>query len=209
MSKFLTEKLSVPQDHVTELVNPLRKTILSQLWSLDQDERIRYGDTIIVFYSGHGSTYSSGGVLRGGIRVEESDRDWPSFYRRNRINLEELNDDPSGPFIDTINPIDRGLQESDPIFYGRKVPDICDRELNTIFTITRLKKGPNIPFIAETVVMPQVLPRNGLDVTKWRSRSMPPLGRDDMEEMLLRAHWNIDQYAPWPTVSIFSDLGYG
>jgi hypothetical protein len=67
MSKFLTEKLSVPQDHVTALVNPRRKTILSGLWSLHQDERIRYGDTIIVFYSGHGSTHSSGGVLRGGI----------------------------------------------------------------------------------------------------------------------------------------------
>jgi hypothetical protein len=49
------------------------------------------------------------------------------------------------------------------------------------------------------------------ELTWWEATlsSRLSLGRDDMEEMLLRAHWNIDQYAPWPTVSILSDLGYG
>jgi len=157
MSEFLKDHLGVPKDNITELLAPqggdisshnypTRQNILSKLWSLHHDERIRHGDTIIVFYAGHGAVYDSGAVLRGAVQAEESDRDWNSFYQRNHI---ELDANRSGPFIDAIVPVDRGLPDSDPTYSGKKVPDICDRELNTIFTITRQKKGPNILFIAD------------------------------------------------------------
>jgi hypothetical protein len=200
MSEFLTDHRGVPRDHITELLAPeggdissdnypTRQNILSKLWSLHQDERIRHGDTIIVFYAGHGSVYRSGGVLRSAVQVEESDRDWNSFYQRNHIDLDANR---SGPFIDAIVPVDRGLPDSDPTYSGKKVPDICDRELNTIFTITRQKKGPNILFIADCGhVAPAV--RSAPDVTTWRTRAVPPL-RDNIQEMLLRAQWNIDKY---------------
>ena len=157
---------------------------------LRRDECIKYGDTIIVHFSGHGAAYSSDGLLRSGIRVEESDRDWNSFYERNHVNLDQLDDNPGGPFIDGIVPADRGEPDTDPSYLGRRVPDICDRELNTIFTVTREAKGPNILFIADCCFAASVA-RSGPDVIKWRHRSLPPLGRDDMEEMLLRAQWNI------------------
>ena len=216
MFKFLTKRLSVPDNHITKLLAPswereadkssstypTRQNILSELWSLHRDNRIQHGDTIIVFYAGHGVNYSSGGLLRSGIRVTESDRgDWNSFYQRNRINFKELDDYPTGPFIDGIVPANRGEPDSEPIYSGRKVPDICDRELNTIFTVTRQRKGPNILFIADCCHAASVS-RGAPDVTKWRTRALPPLGRDDMEEMLLRAEWNIYRF----TVRIFPYL---
>jgi len=210
MSEFLTDHLGVPKDNITELLAPergdkssnnypTRRNILSNLWSLHQDERIRHGDTIIVFYAGHGAVYHFG-VLRGAVQVEESDRDWNSFYQRNHI---ELDANRSGPFIDAIVPVDRGLPDSDPTYSGKNVPDICDRELNTIFTITRQKKGPNILFIADCGrAAPAV--RSPLDVTTWRTRALPPLWYNT-QEMLLRAQWNIDKYK----VCIFPVFYYG
>ncbi len=195
MSEFLTDHLGVPKDNITELLAPergdkssnnypTRRNILSNLWSLHQDERIRHGDIIIVFYAGHGAVYDSGAVLRGAVQAEESDRDWNSF-------------------MDAIVPADRGQPDSDPTYSGKKIPDICDRELNTIFTITRQKKGPNILFIADCGrAAPAV--RSPLDVTTWRTRALPPLWYNT-QEMLLRAQWNIDKYK----VCIFPVFYYG
>ena len=209
MSEFLTDHRGVPKDHITELLAPeggdisshnypTRQNILSKLWSLHHDERIRHGDTIIVFYAGHGSVYRSGGVLRSAVQVEESDRDWNSFYQRNHI---ELDANRSGPFIDAIVPVDRGLPDSDPTYSGKKVPDICDRELNTIFTITRQKKGPNILFIADRG---RTVPAERNYPGMWRTRAVPPLWYNT-QEMLLRAQWNIDKYK----VCIFPVFYYG
>jgi hypothetical protein len=201
MAKFLTNRLAVPQDHITKLFAregddrsssdyPSRQNILSRLWSLHQDRRIQHGDVIVVFYAGHGVVYSSGGVLRNSIDVDESDLNGGSHYQRKRINFEELEDVPGGPFIDSIVPADRGLPDTDPSYLGRKVPDICDRELNAIFTTTRHMKGPNILFIADCCHSAGIT-RNSSNMT-WGDRALPPLGRDEMQEMLLRAQWNID-----------------
>jgi len=195
MSEFLTDRLGVPKDNITELLAPkggdesshnypTRQNIVSNLWSLHQDERIRHGDIIIVFYAGHGAVYDPGSVLRGAVQAEESDRDWNSF-------------------MDAIVPPDRGLPDSDPTYSGKNVPDICDRELNTIFTITRQKKGPNILFIADSGrAAPAV--RSPPDVTTWRTRALPPLWYNT-QEMLLRAQWNIEKYK----VCIFPVFCYG
>jgi hypothetical protein len=139
-------------------------------------------------------------VLRGGVQVEESERDWDSFYQRNHI---ELDANRSGSFMDAIVPPDRGLPDSDPTYSGKKVPDICDRELNTIFTITRQKKGPNILFIADCG---RATPAVGStpDVATWTTRALPPLWYNT-QEMLLRAQWNIDKYK----VCIFPVFCYG
>lgn len=219
MYKFLIDRLSVPQDHITTLLarsgedksapdHPTRHNILSNLWSLHQDNRIQYGDTIIVFYAGYGARYyGSGGILRHGVRVEESDLDWNSFYQRNRMQFEGLDDDSGRPFIDAIVPADRGYPDPDPNNLGRSVPDICDRELNTILSITQQKKGPNIVFIADCGYF--AIPTratNCWDGTPWRHRSLMPLPGDSMQEMLLRAQWNIDTYIK---VCMFTAVCYG
>ena len=195
MSEFLTDHLGVPKDNITELLAPMgsdtashnyptRRNIVSSLWSLHQDERIRHGDIIIVFYAGHGAVYDSGAILRGAVQAEEPDRDWNSF-------------------MDAIVPPDRGLPDFDPTYSGKNVPDICDRELNTIFTITRQKKGPNILFIADCGrATPAV--RSPTDVATWTTRALPPLWYNT-QEMLLRAQWNIDKYK----VCIFPVFCYG
>ena len=46
-----------------------------------------------------------------------------------------MDDNPGSPFIDGIVPADCGEPDTDPSYLGRRVPDICDRELNTIFTV--------------------------------------------------------------------------
>ena len=210
MSEFLINRLSVPEDHITKLLSrsggdrstsdyPTRHNILSKLWSLHNDKRIRHGDTIIVYYAGYGTRYNSGGVLRHGVRVEESDLNWNEFYQRNCINFDGPKSN-SGfyghPLIDAITPVDRGDPDPDPNYLGRRVPDICDRELNTIFTITRQKKGPNIVFIADCSHF--ALPIRGTvhyeGGTHWTYRSQMPMLGDSMQEMLLRAQWNIDTY---------------
>jgi len=205
MSEFLINRLSVPQDHITKLLargredrsasdHPTRHNILSKLWSLHQDERIRHGDTIIVFYAGCGTRYSSGGILRHGARVEESDLDWNSFYQRNYVNFEGPDDTSGHPLIDAIAPTDRGRPDPDPKYLGRTVPDICDRELNTIFTITRQKKGPNIVFIADCSHFAIPIRTTNPVYGSWWYRSLMPLLEDSMQNMLLRAQWNIDTY---------------
>ena len=86
--EILTNRLTVPPDHITKLLGwcgadapsssyPTRKNILSSLWSLHQDERIQHGDLIIVSHSGHGTTYSS-----NGLRFEKD--------KHRLIDLEEL-----------------------------------------------------------------------------------------------------------------------
>ena len=220
MSEFLINQLSAPQDHITKLLarsgedksasdHPTRHNILSRLWSLHRDERIRHGDTIIVFYAGYGARYSSGGILRHGVRVKEFDLDWNTFYQRNYVNFEGPDDNFGHPLIDAIAPVDRGRPDLDPNYLGRTVPDICDRELNTIFTITRQKKGPNIVFIADCSHFTSPVRCRCIDCVcgaSWPCRSLEPLPGDSMQEMLLRAQWNIDAYVK---VCILPVIFYG
>ncbi len=210
MSEFLQNKLSVPQNHITELLAPeggdtsshtypTRQNILSKLWSLHQDERIRHGDTIIVFYAGHGALYSSGAA-----EIKETNRDQKSSHPRKPFNVDELKTYVKGSFIEAIVPPDRGLPDPDPTYHDEKVPDICDRELNTIFTITGQKKGPNILFIADCCHAASVS-RGDPDASRFKNRATMPLGRGGLQEMLSRAQRNIDQY----TVCIFPVVCYG
>ena len=82
--------------------------------------------TVIIFYAGHGSVYSS-----HGLRTKKSER--------NRINLQEMEEilNSSSPLVDAIVRADRGQEDPDPTYAGSKVPSICDGELNAIFTVTR------------------------------------------------------------------------
>ena len=54
--------------------------------------------------------------------------------KRRCIDLEALNQ--CSPFINAVAPADRGQEDRNPRYVGTKIPDICDRELNAIFTIT-------------------------------------------------------------------------
>ncbi|KAK0431410.1 peptidase C14, caspase domain-containing protein [Armillaria borealis] len=71
MEKYLTEDLGVPNNHIQLLLgseehtspddpmNPSRANIISALLSLATNAEIKDGDIIIIYFSGHGSSYSS------------------------------------------------------------------------------------------------------------------------------------------------------
>lgn len=112
----------------------------------------------------------------------------------NRICLQEVKEvlDTNGPFIDAIVPVDRNEDVPDVQYPGSKVPDICDRELNSIFTMTRQKKGPNIIFIADCCFLASIARSSSSGMLLCRYRTLPPPGGDHLHQMLSRAQENIN-----------------
>jgi len=104
--------------------------------------------------------------------------------------------------VDAIAPADRGLEDCDPDYVGAKVPDICDRELNAIFTITRQKK--HIVFIADCCYSASIA-RDG----SWTYWALPPFEGDHLREMLVRAQRNIDAWADTSQVSLVPVICHG
>ncbi|KDR77067.1 hypothetical protein GALMADRAFT_246249 [Galerina marginata CBS 339.88] len=53
----LTQKFHVPDEHISKLFNneATRDNIMSHIQALAEDERIAFGDAILIYYAGHGS----------------------------------------------------------------------------------------------------------------------------------------------------------
>ncbi|KAI0309267.1 hypothetical protein OF83DRAFT_1037241, partial [Amylostereum chailletii] len=132
MREYLVSDLSVPRSHVkflTEFVHeycvetdglPTRVNILDALYSHFRDNpEIQYGDNMIFYFSGHGSS-----------------------YRASECFTSEAG---SVGSIEAICPADRGTSTHGQ--HG--VLDISDRELNTIFSEISSLKGPNITVILD------------------------------------------------------------
>ncbi|KAK0443308.1 caspase domain-containing protein, partial [Armillaria borealis] len=125
MKDFLTVDLGVQEDHIRCLVStqpsasPTRTNIIEALLSLSVDPRILHGDNIIIYFSGHGSSY------------------FCADYYTNEIE--------STGCIEAICPVDRAPRNS---FRG-SIPDISDRELNTILAEIFRTKGHHITCILD------------------------------------------------------------
>ncbi|PBK90832.1 hypothetical protein ARMGADRAFT_877939, partial [Armillaria gallica] len=103
---------------------PSRANIISLLHSLTTNPNIEHGDPIIIFFAGHGSRY----LL--------SDHD----------DNQEHDDDECPPkFVEAFCPMDRDTLDSS----GVPIPNITDRELNTILSQISRTKGPRITFIVD------------------------------------------------------------
>jgi hypothetical protein len=205
MDKYLRTELSVPPENIIKLLAdtendkksdnyPNRENILNNLWSLAQRENIRSGDLIIVFYAGHGTMYDSGGIHCSGIDIGGLETgDWQKFSQCLPLDPDKLKDSASDHRIKGIAPADRGLRKIGPTYGGRQVPDICDREINTILSYMHRKTGANIIVIADCCHLDPVDGTSQMDgdITRWRIRGLPPLSKDALQEMLLRAEWNI------------------
>ncbi|KAK0484569.1 hypothetical protein IW261DRAFT_1457462 [Armillaria novae-zelandiae] len=184
MEQYLVDDLLVPKERIQRLLGPAccgdtstdvssipsRANIISLLQSLITNPNIKYGDPIIIFFSGHGSRYSL-----------SDDDDDPDID-------EELNDERSQKFIEALCPVDRNTIDSSSAF----IPDITDRELNTILAQIARTKGNRITFILDCC-------RAG-SVTRTPSpgvRTVPPLERASLKDMLLAAeetHKNFPGY---------------
>ncbi|KAK0451919.1 peptidase C14, caspase domain-containing protein, partial [Armillaria borealis] len=138
MKKYFVEYLHVPNERIQSLLGPAhygdtstevpslspsRANILSVLLSLITNPDIKYGDPIIIFFAGHGSRY----LL--------SSQDGPD------------DDKALSPpkFVEAFCPMDRDSRDSN----GVPVPDISDRELNTILSQIVSEKGSRITCILD------------------------------------------------------------
>ncbi|KAK0191741.1 hypothetical protein F5146DRAFT_1050210, partial [Armillaria mellea] len=134
MRKYLIEKLEVPENRIQSLLGsqnptsgdsliPSRANIVNVLYSLIDNTEIARGDNIIIYYAGHGSSYHcSEHFFTLGSKCRTS----------------------ACP-IGALCPLDRDTKDTG----GKWIPDVSDRELNSVFTEISRIKGHKITFIAD------------------------------------------------------------
>ncbi|PBK82928.1 hypothetical protein ARMGADRAFT_876482, partial [Armillaria gallica] len=116
MVEFLVHDLGMSEGHIKcriDVDSPICEHIINTLLSLTTKPEIQYGDNIIIYFAGHGSSYKWGTSWEG--------------------------------CIEALCPMDRtsssGTYDS--------IPDISDREINTILTEISRTKGSHITFILD------------------------------------------------------------
>ncbi|KAK0227274.1 peptidase C14, caspase domain-containing protein [Armillaria nabsnona] len=197
MKEFLTADLGVPEDHIQRLVStqtspkpisttshlagkfksyigrlsnetspsqeqhadhaansPTRANIIETLLNLSVNDRIQDGDNIIIYFSGHGSSYRCSDYYKKGS-VESKGR------------------------IEALCPVDRAPGNS----FRDSVPDISDREFNTILTEISRTKGHHITCILDCCYSSSIT-RDPNDQTCTRgvrrTKPLPPVSITDM-----------------------------
>ncbi|KAK0433300.1 caspase domain-containing protein [Desarmillaria tabescens] len=137
MKKLLLENIGVPEHRIQCLLGtrkpshgdpltPSRANIVNMLHSLINNPEIEWGDNIIIYYAGHGSSYHC------------------SEHFSTSLESQCSSSNDICP-IEALCPIDRDTIDAD----GRPIPDISDRELNALFSQISRAKGHKITFIAD------------------------------------------------------------
>ncbi|SJL10596.1 uncharacterized protein ARMOST_13984 [Armillaria ostoyae] len=179
MKKYLVEYLHVPNERIQNLLGPAhygdtstdvsslspsRANILSVLLSLITNPNIKYGDPIIIFFAGHGSRY----LL--------SSQDGPDDDKAR-------GDNGCPPkFVEAFCPMDRDSHDSS----GVPVPDISDRELNTILSQIFSEKGSRITCILDCCHAGSITRALNPNV-----RTSAALKDTSLQEMLFTAEQNL------------------
>ncbi len=154
--EYLTTKLDVPKlriqlllgskkhasPEVSKSIYPSRANITSTLLSLINNPDIKKGDNIIIYYAGHGSSYHCS---------DFNDVEIPDYH--------EISSGSTG-HIEALCPIDRDTLDAN----GDAIPDISDREFNTILALISRAKGHHITVILDCCHSASV------------SREVPPQG---------------------------------
>lgn len=146
MKHLLIDVFGVPREQIKTLVGieerpspdnscaPTRANIIKALRDLVDNRLIRHGDNIVIYFSGHGTSYT------------ESDYENYSDLAREAISYIAGDGHPIKLFpIEALCPIDRNTIDSD----GSPVPDISDREINAILTEIAHAKGHHITVILD------------------------------------------------------------
>ncbi|KAK0227572.1 hypothetical protein IW262DRAFT_543801 [Armillaria fumosa] len=182
MEKYLVEDLGVPKDHILLLLGsedhtspddpmyPSRKHITDVLLSLSSNNNIVHGDNIIIYFAGHGSCYSH----------YEDDED------------EDADEDEIHEYIEALCPIDRDALDAN----GKRVPDISDRELNTILSQISRTKGEHITLILDCCYSGGTnfgLPERG-------SRTTPQTRHATLDDMLHTGHNFLKDYPGYRSI---------
>ncbi|KAK0501484.1 caspase domain-containing protein [Armillaria luteobubalina] len=153
MEKYLLDDLHVPKEQFQLLLGPKesasshnaiypsRDNIISALFSIIANNKIMYGDNIVIYFSGHGSYY---------FPSEDDDKDLLDLIRLGAI--------------EAICPIDHDKHDSN----GVPIPDISNCELNSILSLIAKEKGHHITAIFDCCHAGRVsrsLPETGAQVT--------------------------------------------
>ncbi|PBK82969.1 peptidase C14, partial [Armillaria gallica] len=126
--KFLVQDLGMSEENIKCLLkrdvdSPTRDHIIDALLNLSTKPEIQYGDNIIIYFAGHGSSYKCSDYYIGGGTSAEG-------------------------YIEALCPMDRNASGTD-LSTDSSIPDISDREINTILTEICRTKGPHITFILD------------------------------------------------------------
>ncbi|PBK64285.1 hypothetical protein ARMSODRAFT_1007164 [Armillaria solidipes] len=184
VEKYLTEEIGVPQERIQRLLGsqdtssddpsfPSRTNIVNTLLSLVDNPHIEVGDKIIIYFSGHGSGYS------------------PNDYHVGNTEDNRSLGAVDGS-IEAICPIDRDAIDTS----GLRVPDISDREINSIFQQISHSKGHQITFFLDAChsgTHVRCFPEPG-------TRTVPPLPRASLRRMLHIADENLSQYPSYKSI---------
>ncbi|KAK0504503.1 hypothetical protein EDD18DRAFT_1042392, partial [Armillaria luteobubalina] len=140
MEDYFCNVLGVPQDHLQLLLGPKghnprdnnaipsRQNIIGTLLGLITNPDIMQGDNIIIYFSGHGSSYL-----------------WKDYYSDDFQSSENEPDVFATGSVEALCPIDRNEHEDT----GYPIPDISDREINIILSEIARVKGNHITLILD------------------------------------------------------------
>ncbi|KAK0217303.1 caspase domain-containing protein [Armillaria fumosa] len=187
LRKYLTDVLHVPKERIQCLLGlgsdrqvhssiPSRKNIISALLGLVQNPHIQPGDGIIIYFSGHGTSYQCTQCHESIFTGEAPER----------ACLKSLCP------IEALCPIDRDTRDNN----NTPIPDISDREFNAILTHIYRAKGNRITVILDCCHAAN-LNRSMLDEG---ARAMPPLSRTSFDTMLHAADQNMRRFPDYHSI---------
>ncbi|PBK84594.1 hypothetical protein ARMGADRAFT_1067350 [Armillaria gallica] len=150
---YLTSVLRIPKERIQHLLGkssddfsthtphnnslPTRANIIDTLLGLSTNPKINKGDSIIIYFSGHGSSYHCpdchSTIFQSHAPDSSAEAALAKECYRHRCPIEAL------------CPIDRGIPDAQ----GTCIPDISDREINNILTHIYYAKDARITVILD------------------------------------------------------------
>ncbi|KAK0437883.1 caspase domain-containing protein [Armillaria borealis] len=187
--QYLVHVLGVPESHIQLLLAPCggpspdtpfpsRANIIEALHSLHRNPLIQKGDNIIIYFSGHGASYRCS-----------------DYFPKRESGTAHTG------AVEAICPADRTVDmNGHPL-----IPDISDRELNTILHLVRVKKGENITVITDCCYASGVTRGVSSSFQHNTTRNLPPLLASGLELMLQTGDENLREFYLPGTVSVLAE----
>ncbi len=218
VAKYLIDDLRVPENHIQLLLStdsrectvpgnnsvspccdfadeltderiskPTRANIVKAILGLSTNPDIQHGDNIIIYFAGHGTTYECAEYSQYEVGTADA-----------LGNIEALCpiDRSPKPTASTNAPDNNVDDAKSSVTSDPEVPDICDREINTILADIAKKKGNHITFIVDCCHSASItrVPLMGV-------RSITPLPSSSIAAMFSAADQNFKHLAGYQSIS--------
>ncbi|KAK0199778.1 peptidase C14, caspase domain-containing protein [Desarmillaria ectypa] len=189
VNQYLVHVLGVPESHIQLLLArhgslssdmpwPSRVNIIESLHNIRRNPLIQKNDNIIIYFSGHGTSYHCS-----------------DYFPKRSGGAARFG------AIEAICPADRYTVDAN----GRPIPDISDRELNTILHLIRVEKGENITVITDCCYAGGVTRGISNSLPYGTTRNLPPSLASGLELMLRVGDENLKEYYLPETVSVLAE----